>query len=263
MPKLDLALGRAAAEPGDRFEVVIAGSEGEQRLPLVEAWSVPFETCQPVREFPSYKGQRHFSGRWWTATTSTLVGYESWLERDTLVLLDFDVDVVGIASQPFWLFWSTAEGKRRSHAPDFVARRADGSLRVLDCRHAARIKPRDQVAFDATRTACELMGWSYDVVDAPDEVLLGNLRWLGGYRHPRHHDEGIAHELAEVFDRPGPLFAGAETIGNPVAVLPRLFHLLWRQRFDVDLRRPLSPDTLVGPGRDLAATAAADREVKA
>jgi acetyl-CoA C-acetyltransferase len=60
--------------------------------------SVPFEACRPVRDFPSYKGQRHYSGRWWTATTGTLVGYESWMERDQLALLDFDPDVVGIAS---------------------------------------------------------------------------------------------------------------------------------------------------------------------
>jgi len=43
---------------------------------------VPFESYAPVRGFPSYKGQRHHAGRWWTATTGTPVGYESWLERD-------------------------------------------------------------------------------------------------------------------------------------------------------------------------------------
>ena len=39
-------------------------------------------------------------------TTRSLVGYESWLERDWLMLLDFDPDVVGIAAQPFWLLWT-------------------------------------------------------------------------------------------------------------------------------------------------------------
>jgi hypothetical protein len=87
------------------------------------------------------------------------VGYESWLERDRLVLLDFDPDVVGIASQPFWLFWTTAEGKPRSHAPDYFARLADGSALVLDVRPADRIKPRDQAAFDATREVREALGW--------------------------------------------------------------------------------------------------------
>jgi hypothetical protein len=75
-------------------------------------------------------------------------------ERDRLVLLDFDPDVVGISSQPFWLFWTTAEGKARSHAPDYFARLADGSALVLDVRAADRIKPRDQVAFVAGSWCC-------------------------------------------------------------------------------------------------------------
>jgi hypothetical protein len=73
----------------ERFELAYADERGEQRTPLTEAWSAPFESCAPVRGFPSYKGQPHHVGRWWTATTGTLVGYESWLERDRLVLLDF------------------------------------------------------------------------------------------------------------------------------------------------------------------------------
>ncbi|GAA4205450.1 hypothetical protein GCM10022252_66090 [Streptosporangium oxazolinicum] len=44
------------------------------------------------------------------------MGYESWLERDRLVLLDFAPDVVGIASQPFWLHWRD-DGERRRHVP--------------------------------------------------------------------------------------------------------------------------------------------------
>lgn len=156
MPKLGLVPGGAFATPGGEFEVAFADEDGERRLPLTEVWSVPFESCLPVRGFPFYKGQRHHAGRWWTATTGALVGYESWLERDRLILLDFDPEVVGIASQPFWLFW-TAEGKSRSHAPDYFARRADGLSLVLDVRPAERIKPRDRAAFEATRSACELL----------------------------------------------------------------------------------------------------------
>ncbi|MFF2405845.1 hypothetical protein [Streptomyces sp. NPDC058092] len=56
------------------------------------------------------------------ATTGGHVGYESWLERDRLSLLDFDPAVVGIASQPFWLHWRE-DGKKRRHAPDCFIRR--------------------------------------------------------------------------------------------------------------------------------------------
>jgi hypothetical protein len=78
------------------------------------------------------------------------VGYESWLERDHVMALDFDPSVVGIASQPFWLSWTTAEGQGRSHAPDYLARRADGSAVVVDCRPMERRRARDLTKFGAT-----------------------------------------------------------------------------------------------------------------
>lgn len=229
----------------ERFEIAYADERGERRVPFTEAWSVPFETCTPVRGFPSYKGQRHHIGRWWTATTAGLVGYESWLERDRLVLLDFDPDVVGIASQPFWLLFTTPEGRARSHAPDYFARLADGSALVLDVRSPNRIKPRDQVAFDATREACQALGWHYEVAGAPPASLLANIRWLAGYRHPRHHLPDLSAALRAAFAAPTGLLDGAEQVGDPIAVLPVLFHLLWCHELRADLDRPLHPDVVV------------------
>lgn len=245
MPKLDLVPGGASPALAEQFEIGYVDEDGQQRLPLTEAWSVPFEACQPARGFPSYKGQRNHVGQWWTATNGDLVGYESWLERDRLLLLDFDPDTVGIVSQPFWLFWTTAEGKARSHAPDYFARLADGTALVLDVRPPDRIKPRDQVAFDATRTACDQVGWRYEVVGPAPEVLVDNVRWLAAYNHPRHHLADTAAALHAVFAAPVGLLAGAEQVGDPVAVLPVLYHLLWRRELHVDLRRPLHPDAVV------------------
>lgn len=235
-----------------RGRVAFADEAGEQLLPLTEAWSVPFESCRPVRGFPSYKGQRHHAGRWWTAATGTLVGYESWLERDRLILLDFDPEVVGIASQPFWLFWTTAEDRPRSHAPDYFARRADGSALVLDVRPSEQIKPRDRAAFEATRSACELLGWRYEVVGIPPETLRANARWLAGYRHPRHNLPDVAAALRAVFAAPAGLLDGTEQVGDPMAVLPVLFHLLWRRELHAELDRPLHPDTVVTAGAVVA-----------
>src|SRR6266540_950421 len=104
--------------------------------------------------------------------------------------LDFDPTVVGIASQPFWLSWASAEGRVRSHVPDYFARRADGSAVVVDCRPVERRPVRDLAAFDAMRRACEVLGWEYRLVGAPDPIVAANLRWLAGYRHPRHYQPG-------------------------------------------------------------------------
>lgn len=136
------------------------------RVALMDAWAVRFEAMAPVRRFYSRKAQRHLPGRWWSATDGVHVGYESWLERDHLIAMDFDQAVVGIASQPFWLFW-VADGKVRSHAPDYFARRVDGSAMVVDCRPVERRPPRDVAAFEATRRACGLLGWEYCLIGAP------------------------------------------------------------------------------------------------
>jgi hypothetical protein len=39
--------------------------------------------------------------------------------------------------------------------------------------------------------------------------------------------------------------AGAESAGDPIVVLPVLFHLLWRHDLETDLSLPLHLDTMV------------------
>lgn len=211
----------------------------ELRLPLEEAWSFAFEMGRPVRRFTARKGQRHLSGLWWSVTTGAHVGFESWLERDHVVALDFDLAVTGIASQPFWLYWADGEGRRVSHAPDYFARRADGTGVVIDCRPVDRRPPADVAKFDATAEACASLGWEYRLVGGLDPIRSANLRWLAGYRHSRYRLDGTAVRLFDVFRAPMPLMTGADMVGEPVAALPVLFHLLWCQELMVDLSVPL------------------------
>ncbi|WP_327344961.1 TnsA-like heteromeric transposase endonuclease subunit [Streptomyces europaeiscabiei] len=79
------------------------------------------------------------------------------------------------------------------------------------------------------------MGWDFVRVGTPDAVLMANVRWLAGYRHPRAHRPEIAARLVEVFADGGGLMAGAQVVGDQIAVLPVLFHLLWRRVLAVDL----------------------------
>lgn len=71
-------------------------------------------------------------------TTGDLVGYESLLERDRVMLADFNRDVVAIASQPFGITGDTGDSTHRD-VPDHMLRRADGSVVVVDVKPAAPI----------------------------------------------------------------------------------------------------------------------------
>jgi hypothetical protein len=106
----------------DGFEVrFVHGADGEVRMPLADAVAVPFERVVPVRTFPAYKGQRNFPGFYYAACLDAHVEFESWLERDEAMALDFDAAVAAFAAQPFWLSWPDTD-RLRSHAPDFFAR---------------------------------------------------------------------------------------------------------------------------------------------
>lgn len=202
----------------------------------------------PVREFRWARGQGHLPGLWWSATTGSHVGYESWLERDHVMLLDFDPEVSAIAAQPFWLHWRDGAGRDRRHAPDLFARMADGSAVVIDVRPDDRIEPGDAEAFDATGRACRLAGWRFMRVGVPDPVRTANVAWLARYRHQRCDSPDVARLLLKVFAESAPLMAGAAAAADPMAVLPVLFHLMWQQVLTADLAVRLTAETIVSVG---------------
>src|SRR5260370_3791551 len=107
--------GKALALPGT-FEIGYTAQDGAlHRVPLAGAAVVQFADMQPARRIRTRKGQRHLPGRWWSATDGRHIGYESWLERDQLMWLDWDRAGTGAASPPFRLRWTTQESEPQSH----------------------------------------------------------------------------------------------------------------------------------------------------
>ncbi len=236
-------------EAGDFWLEYVDGRGESQAGPLEVVWPVCFEAVGQVRVFPSYRGQRNFPGWYWAATSAELVGYESWVELSHLMRLDADPEVIGVASQPFRLSWRYGGGRRRiRHTPDYFVRRRDGRAVVLDVRPDELVEPEDAAKFEATAVACDRVGWGYERVGVIGPVLAANLRWLSGYRHPRVRREPVAECLRALFAQPQGLLAGVRAVGDPIAVLPVLFHLLWHRELAVDLvGERLSAATVVHP----------------
>jgi hypothetical protein len=228
------------------FEVSFRDETGGQRRePMSSCWGLPFERVRPSRSFPTFKGQRNFLGLWWSATTGEHVAYESWVERDVAMLLDFDPQIVAFSAQPFWLFWPDGGGERK-HVPDFFARRADGTGVVIDVRPDNLVDEEATEVFEATANTCQEVGWEFRRTGGPPAVLAANVRWLAGYRHARCHRPEVADALMERFSTPMPLVAGAAAVGDRLAVLPVLYHLLWCQVLATDLSTaPLSLRSMV------------------
>ncbi|SCF63952.1 hypothetical protein [Streptomyces sp. Ncost-T10-10d] len=59
------------------------------------------ESAAPWRTFRWYKGQKHYSGIYWSATVRDHVIYESRLGSARLLFADFDAGVRSVVAQPF------------------------------------------------------------------------------------------------------------------------------------------------------------------
>lgn len=212
---------------------------------LSDAWSERFESLPPVRVPRAYKGQRNFAGSWWFATTQSHVAFESWLERDHLMLLDFAPEVVAVAAQPFTLVLPTSSGPRK-HTPDYFVRTVDGTGVVIDVRPDSRAA-KDADVFDATAAECERVGWDYQRLGDITPDFAANVRWLSGYRHPRCRLDDVALQLLDAAATGNQTVGSlARAVGDPVVVLPCLFHLLWSGALDAELpTRRLSMDSPV------------------
>src|SRR5438093_13525364 len=72
----------------------------------------------PTRIVP--KNYRNLTGLVHNSRTSTMTAFESSLERDLLLLLDFDPDVESFEEQPVKIKYHEDHGRRHTYTPDVL-----------------------------------------------------------------------------------------------------------------------------------------------
>ncbi|MFD3735124.1 TnsA-like heteromeric transposase endonuclease subunit [Streptomyces sp. NPDC058632] len=240
-------------DTGSEWEAVFVDPVGQvvQQRWADAVLAVAFEELEPVSAFPVVPGRRWGPGQWWSATTGRHVACGSAAMRAQLMVLDREPEVVGLAGRPVRLLWRDARGQVRSWVPQLFARHRDGTALLADCpSHPDACGERAQRAATVLQAACAQAGWSYRRLEPLEKTLSANLKWLTGYRHPRNAGPPrLAAAVREVFAQPRPLIEGAEAVGDPIEVLPAVFHALWHGHLTTPLDVPLNERVLVG-GRE-------------
>ncbi|MGW8479877.1 TnsA-like heteromeric transposase endonuclease subunit [Streptomyces sp. NPDC055898] len=211
------------------------------------AVTVAFEELDPVSAFPVVPGRRWGPGLWWSATTRRHMSAGSNAMRAQLMVLDRDPMVVGLAGRPVRVLWRDGRGRVRSWIPQLFARYKDGTGMLADCpSHPEAGGERALEAAEAVAEACAQVGLVYRRLERLDEVVEANVKWLAGYRHPRHRGRtGLLDRVVEAFTQPRPLIEGVEAVGDPIEVLPVALHALWHGQLNVALDVPLHARALV------------------
>lgn len=220
--------------------------------PIQDATRQWLHDAVQYREFRYVRGQRHFSGSYWSATMGAHVGYESRLELGSLQIADFDPSVTAILSQPFLLAGPDA-GERRTHVPDFLLTLADGRLCVIDVKSRDQLnEPRVRAQFAWTRAVAEQRGWEYRVESEANSVFLRNVRFLAGYRRSFQFDPDELSSAMGLLVSPTSLGGAVRTVervvGSQEYARGVVLHLLWSQKLTTDLSEPLQSTSLVAAG---------------
>ncbi len=201
--------------------------------------------AEPVREPNVFRGQKNMPGRLFTQTTGDFVTYESLLERDWILIKDFDPDVSAILEQPFELLFGQDDANG-SHIPDLLLERLDGGFTVCDVKPGSRLKGRFEWQADETEKLCRKVGWTYEVLTEPDPQYMANVTWLGGYKEGSVLSEAMESQLVEALvDGPQTIAELLSRFDDPLVAKPLLLNLLWAGVVATDLFAPLSDQSRV------------------
>lgn len=204
----------------------------------------------PVRK--ERTSRRALTGRL-SMANSDRVGFESSLERDWLICLDFDPDVVVIREQPFSLYYEV-DGRQLRYTPDVLVqfRLPDGRLRT----EVHEVKPLEDLKedfqlfrprFKKAIRFCREQGWHFKICTEKHirTPYLTNAKFLRKYRgmstQELYRDQLIYSMRALGPTTPQALLALAYTYHEKrMAALTELWRMVANREICVDLTSPLN-----------------------
>ena len=146
----------------------------------------------PVRNIP--RSRRSLTGRVASRTSGTSQMFESSLERDLFIVLDFDVGVASFEEQPIRISFTDNQGGRHTYVPDVLIHYhpdpvtghqnppllAEVKYRQDLFKNWKELKPR----FKAARAYSRERGWQPFRIFTENEIrtpYLENAKFLRGY----------------------------------------------------------------------------------
>ena len=201
--------------------------------------------CEPVRTPGVYQRQRHMPGRWFSTTSGRFLEYESLLEREWMLMMDFDREVEWICEQPLRLRY-VKDGKPASHVPDLLVWRHGvpellmsraRSGWTIRCSGLRSTRPGERALRPGLVTGC---------CRSPIGNCCANVRWLAGFRERPPNPDGERPRMLAM------AAAGSCTIAEllcgarePMLARPVLMNVLWAGDALVDVSASIDENSVV------------------
>lgn len=194
-----------------------------------------------------------------SAKNGKSLGYESLLERDLMILLEFDNTVQGFEEQPAKISYKVDGKAKKQYVPDILIRYQSfagvtertvlGEIKHTDDlkKNKAKYAPK----FEAAKIFATEQGWEWQIFTEKDirTPFLENLKFLREYRSAEP-DISLQNEVITCLQRA----RGSVTVDflleqlcptddRKLLVVPALWHLVGTKRITANLQKPLDFNT--------------------
>ena len=209
----------------------------------------------PVRTVP--KNYRSLTGLVPNTRTQSMTAFESSLERDFLLLLDFHPDVEFFEEQPVKIVYHDANGRRRTYTPDVLVRYRNDRPQARHTKPLlCEVKYRDDLRqhwveyrpkFRVAQRYARQQGWRFQVVTERHvrTPYLDNVKFLRPYRARPGNDVYRTQLLSTLAtlgatDPATLLAAVCQDRWQQAQLLPMLWQLIATRHIGADLSQPLT-----------------------
>lgn len=205
----------------------------------------------PVRKIP--KNYRSVTGRFSSLKNGMAIGFESTLERDFFLSLEFDNSVDTYEEQPL-VISEEINGRMAKYTPDCLAQHIDGSETLYEVKYVADLeKEAEELAprFTMAERFVSERNMRFRVVTELDirGTKLDNQRFLYGYSSPPKDIDNLRHDIISVLKDPLPmeaLLSGLSTERmRQAAYIPAIWHLVFAGTLLIGLEVPISNKTII------------------
>lgn len=187
------------------------------------------------------------------------IAFESTLERDFLVKADFDLDVLGVISQPCEIpFHHPVTGRRYTYTPDYLVYYRLGSRHYEDYPKPLLVEVKPQAKWQehwrdwspkwkAALRHAKNEGWSFRIHDESRirDKTFENITFLTRYKRmvfPHEESHEVLKTVREMGGASLDYLLARHFMGIYRAEgISHLWHLLATRQLDCDMAQPFSP----------------------
>ncbi len=212
----------------------------------------------PVRKIP--KNYLCVTGAFSSTKNGKSLGYESLLERDLMILLEFDDTVECFEEQPVKVPLEVNGKKRKPYVPDilihyFPTSSGEAPQTVLgEVKHTDDLKKNKKKyapKFEAGSRYADDLGWKWRIFTEKDirTPYLANLKFLREY-HSAEPDAALLQEvISHMQNARGPVTVESllqklcPTEDGTLHIVPAIWQLVATKRITANLQKPLTMKT--------------------